>query len=434
MDGTAGSGGGIASGIAFLNHMIDQLNSHAQLRVSLATAVGGQSLAPKSNEVSALGVDTDVAMLAGRALGAELRRLLLSTLGLPAEGSGVFVTQEKLSAAVLGKLRLPPEGPLPKFTFCAPLDESFTELSLEFPAKGDLEAVFDLAPYGIYPPSGRKYIGHFRPVLTETFFGELARSLGCCIRARKVRGENAHHIVEATFKSFARCFRSMLDTLSGLPAEAFAICSLKARSAAKSRATKETGISIDLNLDASPDDEGDGIATGLASLDLLFRELRSSSGISLRATCTGDLWIDDHHSAEDVSIALGKALVEALGDKGGACRMAFADVESGGARVRCVMDLSNRPSFHCDLRLSERGEEMVGDLSIEMIHHCFESLSLNGLMTVHLQQLDGEEQPPTARDLALAAARAFGSALRQCITIDPRRAGIAASSKGTIST
>lgn len=399
-------------------------------------------MAPKSNEVATLCLDTDVVMLAGAAIGAEMRRVLLSTIGLIEQRA--VVSQAELTAAIRSKMPtgLAGESP-PKFCFCAPLDEALTELWLEFPIDGQLDSTFHLAPYGIYPLGGRTRIGHFRPVLTESFLGSLTQSLGCSIRAVKIRGENAHHIVEATFKSFARCFRSMLDTLGGLPVAESAAPNVRPRIGTTSRRTKETGIDIALGLDdASPADAaagGDAISTGVMSLDTLFREIRDASGIRLRVACTGDLWIDDHHSAEDVSIAVGKALVDALGDKGGACRMAFADGDSAGASVRCVMDLSNRPSFHCDVRFSEGGEEMVGDLSVEMVHHCFESLSLNGLMTVHLVQLEGsrrgpEDELPTAQDLALAAARAFGGALRRCIAIDPRRAGVAASSKGTIST
>merc|ERR1712113_648226 len=112
--------------------------------------------------------------------------------------------------------------------------------------------------------------------------------------------------------------------------------------------------------------------------------------------------------------------------------MGCAEGQSGDATVRCIMDLSNRPCLCSNLRLHARNEEMSGDLPVEMIHHCFESLATNALMTVHLLQSDEAGKEPCAGDLALAAARALGAALGQCAGVDPRRAGIAASSKGTI--
>ena len=93
------------------------------------------------------------------------------------------------------------------------------------------------------------------------------------------------------------------------------------------------------------------------------------------------------------------------------------------------MDLSNRPCLTHDLDLSLHDEEKVDDISIEMIEHVFDSLVMNGQMTVHIVQL----QAGKAGELTTAAARAFGKALRRCIAVDPRRAGATASSKGTLS-
>merc|ERR1711933_97802 len=162
------------------------------------------------------------------------------------------------------------------------------------------------------------------------------------------------------------------------------------------------------------------ISTGIATLDALFREIEATSGVCLHATCSGDIWIDEHHSAEDVAITVGKALAEALGDKGGVARMGCAEGRCNMAHVLCVMDLSNRPCLCSDLRFEALGEEMVGDLSVEMMCHCFESLVTSALMTVHLAPaptVSGKE--PCAGDLATAAARALGAALGQCAKVDP---------------
>jgi len=399
--------GPIASGIAFLDHMIDQLNSHAQLRVSLQVWRGDTCLQPHSNESHTSGCDGQVAALAGAALGAAVKELLESG--------------HNERRAIGGSFR-----------FCAPLDEAFTELRLEFPKAGETasSAEIDLAPYGCFPAAGRLRIGSFRTELTEVVLRSFAEALGATLKVRKIRGDNAHHIVEATFKSLARCLRAALDAFSGAGAAAAAPSA--PRHGGKQRSTKETSIDVSLDLDAAADAGAEGLCTGLNFLDTLLARLRVASGIELRASCRGDTWIDDHHSTEDVMITVGKALAEALGDKAGCTRMAWAEGREGAAQVLCVMDLSNRPSFCSDLRLHARDEEFVDDVSAEMIHHCFESFVMNALMTVHLLQVPSAEAI-SARHVALAAAQAMGAALKQCIALDPRRGGVTASSKGTLS-
>jgi len=101
----------------------------------------------------------------------------------------------------------------------------------------------------------------------------------------------------------------------------------------------------------------DGLSTGVPLMDQLYGELRAAAAIAFSVECRGDTYIDDHHTAEDVSIALGQCLNTAIGSKAGVCRMACALGEADGAVVRVVIDLSNRPSFTCDLPLDE---EYVG--------------------------------------------------------------------------
>lgn len=399
--------------------MVDQLTAHAQLRVSLHSWVAGRAVPPHSNELAREGADTELARLAGGALGAALRRLLLSSAG------------RGLAARAGGQQT---------FRFCAPLDEAFTELELDFGedlASASGAAQVALAPYGIYPRGGRSFIGPFRTALVADFFAHLAQALGCRLRARKVRGANAHHIVEATFKSFARCLRKAMDAFCGFDLAAARAPPARPRRAQRSRATKETSIDVAVDLDPAAGASRGKIATGVTTLDELLEKLEATANIRLQAVCAGDLWIDEHHSAEDVAITLGQALAEAIGDKGGVARMGCAEGVQGKARVLCVMDLSNRPHFCSDLRLDGQGEEMVGDASVEMIQHVFESLATSALTTVHLVQQapapEAEEQPASAGELAAAAALAMGAALRQCIAVDPRRAGVVSSSKGTLS-
>jgi len=287
-----------------------------------------------------------------------------------------------------------------------------------------------LAPYGCFPKGGRASIGTFQTHLTTDFFTQVAQSLGCKLSVKKMRGDNAHHIVESTFKSFGRCLRRAMDDLRGLMSKALPVCP---RQAQQKRATKETSIEVVMNLDAVASERDQSISTGLVTLDSILQEIRDAAGVSLGVKCVGDLWIDEHHSAEDVMITVGKVMSAALGDRGGLNRMGCATSSSGNATVKCVMDLSNRPSFCSDVRLSLPDQDMVGDLPAEMIYHGFESLVMNSLITVHLSEISAAHEKYEPRDGMLAAARAFGCALRECAAIDPRRAGAPASSKGTLS-
>ena len=105
-----------------------------------------------------------------------------------------------------------------------------------------------------------------------------------------------------------------------------------------------------------------------------------------------------------------------------------ATAKVGDAQVLTTMDLSNRPCFNHGLSLD--GEEYIGDMSMEMLHHILESLVMNGQMTVHVDEVS---KGGSVMDLALAIAKSFGRALKFCSAVDPRRAGKIASSKGTLS-
>jgi len=394
---------GIATGIAFLDHMVDQLVSHGQLAISVHTSLAGRAIEKHSNEMRPLGIDTQVVHLLGEALGSAIKAMLAL---------------------------VPGTEPTRTFSFSAPLDEAFVDCTIAFVTDGAGSANVALAPYGSFPKEGRATIGTFQTHLTTDFFARLSQSLGCKLSVKKVRGDNAHHIVESTFKSFGRCLRSVMDYLTDGVPTALPVCP---RQAQQNRATKETSIEVAVNLDRANAATDEAISTGLVTLDSILQEISTAAGVSLGVKCTGDLWIDEHHSAEDVMITVGKVVSTALGDRGGLNRMGCATSSCGNATVKCVMDLSNRPSFCSDLRLSENHEDVVGDLPAEMIHHGFESLVMNSLITVHFAQTAAADGACTARDVTIAASRAFGTAFRQCASIDPRRAGAPASSKGTLS-
>jgi imidazoleglycerol-phosphate dehydratase len=149
----------------------------------------------------------------------------------------------------------------------------------------------------------------------------------------------------------------------------------------------------------------------------------------LKVECHGDLFVDDHHTSEDVAIAIGQIWNKSLGTKAGLNRMWCAEGTHGNACVEVTMDLSNRPCLTHDLTLTEE-EYVDGLLTTEMFHHILESLTMNAMMTVHIVE---KTMGMNVRETAMATAKAFGRALHMCATVDPRRAGMTASSKGTLS-
>lgn len=194
--------------------------------------------------------------------------------------------------------------------------------------------VFDLAPYGIFPKSGRSRIGEWETATVEPFFESLVKAMGARVTLKKLRGHNGHHVVESAFKAFSRALRNLIDQLSGksenimwgLNSESASESLNQKREASLARSTKETSISVHMNLNG----EGNAdIKTGIDTMDSLLTEMVKESGISLKVDCKGDLWVDDHHTSEDVAIAIGQVLNKALGTKGGLNRMWSASAEDG---------------------------------------------------------------------------------------------------------
>ncbi len=441
-----GPRGRICTGICFLDHMIDQLTAHGQLGVSVGVSRsdGGNGAGAFAPNVDYAGGaregrvhDSSIAEAAGEALGAALGELL-SLAAQPPDG-------ELLSRGAA------PRG-LTSARFFAPLDEALAEVEIVADAAGSGGCALELsqAPYGDFPPGGREWIGCLRVSLLASFWERLCLAARLeRLSIRKVRGANAHHIVESSFKAFARAYRALLDALRARASgEAVAMEGGNGRTGATSRETKETTISISLDLDARTPPSAGGapfpaggappayecvrVCTGLSSLDAIFTELFGRAQIGLSAYCKGDLYVDDHHTSEDVAIAAGQCMHAALGSKAGCVRMGYAEGCCGGARVVAVVDLSNRPHFEHNLRF--RGE-FAGDMSCEMLEHAFASLTTEARITVHVLQLEGGAgaDGPSALDLAIATARAYGAALKATTAIDPRRAGQTASSKGTLS-
>lgn len=433
----------INTGIGFFDHMLDQLNSHAQVGVSVQAITSSDTNG--SNIVEKILEDRN-----RHANPAELQEELMSQVGLAL-------------GAEIRKL-IPAHSNNSKSRFCCPLDEALVECTLTSnlnensdssngsggggDGSGTLTA-FSLAPYGIYPKNvGRTKIGQMMTLPLESFFRSLAFSSGLNISLLKRRGDNGHHVVESAFKAFSRALRNFIDgtnidsnvddennstsdnmaSMWGIKSQSYKEGIDLTRSGKSSRATKETSIDVELKFDGGS--SGVSVVTGIQSLNDFYVKLANEAHISLDVNCSGDTWVDDHHTSEDVSIAIGKVLNTSLGTKAGLNRMWCAVSKVGEACVEVTMDLSNRPCLTHDLSLSSSGEEYVGDMSIEMLDHALESLVMNAQMTLHIVE---KSKGDNMVDLMIATASAFGKSLRLCAAVDPRRAGRTASSKGTLS-
>jgi imidazoleglycerol-phosphate dehydratase len=192
------------------------------------------------------------------------------------------------------------------------------------------------------------------------------------------------------------------------------------RTAARTRTTAETDIEVTLDLD------GDGestVETGLGFFDHMLEAFAKHGLFDLTVRCDGDLAIDDHHTVEDVAIALGAALEEALGDKRGIVRYADRRVPLDEAVASVVVDVSGRPRFYFEGGFSQ---PEVGDVTSDMARHFAETLAMNAGLTLHAS-VSGENAHHEIEALFKSLARALDDATR----IDDRR-GDTPSTKGEL--
>jgi imidazoleglycerol-phosphate dehydratase len=171
------------------------------------------------------------------------------------------------------------------------------------------------------------------------------------------------------------------------------------------RSTAETSASVELNLDGSGRVD---VNTGIGFLDHLMTALARHARFDLMLRCEGDLEVDDHHTAEDVALALGCALDQALGDRAGVGRFGDAVVPLDEALTRAVVDLSGRP--FADVNLGLRREK-IGELATENIGHVLRSLAMGARLTLHVDALKGENDHHRAE----SAFKALAVALRQAV-------------------
>ncbi len=194
------------------------------------------------------------------------------------------------------------------------------------------------------------------------------------------------------------------------------------RQAKITRDTSETQIVLSVNLDGTGDSH---FATGLPFFDHMLTQISRHGMIDIHIEATGDLEVDAHHMVEDVGIVLGQALNEAIGDKSGITRYGHAYVPLDEALSRVVIDLSGRPGLHYRV---EYTRARVGDFDVDLLREFFQGLVNHSMMTVHLDNLKGDNAHHQAETLF----KAFGRALRMAVTADERMSGIVPSTKGSL--
>lgn len=194
------------------------------------------------------------------------------------------------------------------------------------------------------------------------------------------------------------------------------------RTAEIARKTNETDITVSVTLDGTGKYD---IATGIGFLDHMIDQLARHSLIDMSVAAKGDLHIDFHHTAEDVGIALGQAVKQALGDKKGITRYASADLPMDGTLTRCAVDVSGRPFLVFRVEFTR---DKVGEMDTELFREFFQAFAMNAGITLHLETFYGDNNHHIAESCFKALARA----LRDAVAIDSRTEGRIPSTKGTL--
>jgi imidazoleglycerol phosphate dehydratase HisB len=285
----------ISTGLGFLDHMVDQLNSHAQIGVSILVSL----LQKEEGEENPDGAAKDTKNRFADTDQSALMELVGSAIG------------EQLYPLLHTERRKSPISTTTRSRFCCPLDEALVECQIAISSSSEKKETkspsitYDLAPYGKYPKTtGRTQIGHMKTAPLQIFWTSLAKAMQLdSLILVKIRGDNGHHVVESSFKAFSRALRCLIDGTSqekmevlwGKQSDGFAQGVALKREAAISRSTKETSIDVKLKLDG-----GVGrthIETGIPLLDEVYQTIvKQCECMSLQVNCKGDLWVDDHHT------------------------------------------------------------------------------------------------------------------------------------------
>jgi imidazoleglycerol-phosphate dehydratase len=188
------------------------------------------------------------------------------------------------------------------------------------------------------------------------------------------------------------------------------------------RNTSETQIRVALNLD------GTGVShlsTGIGFFDHMLDQIARHGLMDLEVQAQGDLHIDGHHTVEDVGITLGQAMAQAVGSKAGLCRYGHAYVPLDEALSRVVLDLSGRPGLHMRVKFTSG---MIGTLDTQLVYEFFQGFVNHAGVTLHIDNLHGEN----AHHQCETIFKAFARALRMATSLDPRATGVIPSTKGSL--
>ncbi|GLQ16867.1 imidazoleglycerol-phosphate dehydratase HisB [Maritalea porphyrae] len=194
------------------------------------------------------------------------------------------------------------------------------------------------------------------------------------------------------------------------------------RQAKLTRKTNETDISVSVDLDGTGKSN---INTGVGFLDHMLDQVARHGMIDIDIKANGDLHIDAHHTTEDVGIALGQAIKEALGDKKGIRRYASCDLPMDEALSRAALDISGRPFLVWRVEFKR---DKVGDFDTELFQEWFQAFAMNAGITLHVENVYGDN----AHHIAESCFKALARALRDAIEIDPRNADRIPSTKGVL--
>ena len=188
------------------------------------------------------------------------------------------------------------------------------------------------------------------------------------------------------------------------------------------RRTKETEILAEVNLDGQGRSE---IATGIGFLDHMLDQLARHSLIDLVCKAKGDLHIDYHHTTEDTGIAIGEAVSKAMGDRKGISRYGEATIPMDETLTRVTLDASNRPYLVWKVNFSR---DKLGEMDTELFKEWFQAFAQNAGLTLHVENLYGENN----HHIVESSFKALARALRQAVEIDPRKSDAIPSTKGTL--
>ena len=194
------------------------------------------------------------------------------------------------------------------------------------------------------------------------------------------------------------------------------------RTAEITRTTNETQIKVSINLDGTGKQK---LNTGVPFLDHMLDQIARHGLIDLDIDCVGDLHIDAHHTVEDTGITLGMAVAKAIGDKKGIRRYGHAYVPLDEALSRVVIDFSGRPGLEMHVPWKR---SMIGAFDVDLVHEFFQGFVNHALVSLHIDNLRGEN----AHHQCETVFKAFGRALRMAAELDARSAGTIPSTKGSL--